>query len=181
MQTKEQIRQQQIAALQTLAQTPALKSAQEAKLLQLLMATEAFQTATIIGITLSQPIEMATNPVIDAIRFAGKQVVVPKTLPARQMAFYPLTATTDLATSSYGVLEPVITASSQAIIPDLMIVPGLAFSPEGWRVGFGGGYYDRYLVQHPMPTIALALKPQQRSADWAIDEFDVQLDQVLQV
>ena len=173
MRTKKQIRQQQIAALQTLAQTPALKHAQEAQLLELLMATEVFQKATIIGVTLSQPIE--------AIRLAGKEVVVPKTLPERQMAFYPLTATTELTTSSYGALEPVVTAGSQVLIPDLMIVPGLAFSPEGWRVGFGGGYYDRYLAKYPMPTVALALKPQQRSADWAIDEFDIQLDQVLQV
>lgn len=181
MRTKKQIRQQQIAALQTLAQTPALKHAQEAQLLELLMATEVFQKATIIGVTLSQPIEMATQPVIDAIRLAGKEVVVPKTFPERQMAFYPLTATTELTTSSYGALEPVVTAGSQVLIPDLMIVPGLAFSPEGWRVGFGGGYYDRYLAKYPMPTVALALKPQQRSADWAIDEFDIQLDQVLQV
>ncbi|KRM21173.1 5-formyltetrahydrofolate cyclo-ligase [Latilactobacillus graminis] len=180
MQTKKQIRQQQIEALQVLAQTPNIKQAQEAQLLALFVASEAFQTATVIGVTMSQVFEVDTQPLIEAMRLAKKQVVIPKTLPNRQMAFYPFTVATKLAMSFYGVLEPIVTEDSVAVVPDLMLVPGLAFSSDGWRVGFGGGYYDRYLMHHPMSTIALALKPQQRNTDWAIDEFDVPIDHIFQ-
>lgn len=177
MLTKKAQRQQRIQQLVELSQQPALKQAQEAMILKQLAASSAFQAATVIGITLSQSIEYQTQPVIELARQLGKTVVVPKTLPKRQMAFYELTPTTELIKSDFGVLEPVATVVR---VPDLMIVPGLAFTDDGWRLGFGGGYYDRYLAQNPMPTIALALKPQQKAAsDWTVDPFDIRINQVI--
>ena len=65
MQTKQQVRQQGLAALQRLAQQPANKQQQEAILLQKLIDSAAFQSATVIGMTLNQPIEVATQPIIE--------------------------------------------------------------------------------------------------------------------
>ncbi|AWZ41831.1 5-formyltetrahydrofolate cyclo-ligase [Latilactobacillus sakei] len=178
MQTKQQVRQQGLAALQRLAQQPANKQQQEAILLQKLIDSAAFQSATVIGMTLNQPIEVATQPIIEAAQAAGKRIVVPRTLPKRQMAFYELTPTTVLERSHFDVLEPQITG--EPIVPDLMIVPGVVFSLDGWRVGFGGGYYDRYLAAHHMNTVALALKPQQvKVPDWSVDQFDVKLKHII--
>nr|WP_010011048.1 5-formyltetrahydrofolate cyclo-ligase [Loigolactobacillus coryniformis] len=65
---------------------------------------------------------------------------------------------------------------------DLLIVPGLAFTGKGQRLGFGGGYYDRFLAQHPQTTLGLALSPQfYPVADWPVEPFDIRIDQVITV
>lgn len=175
--TKKICRQQQIDALLKLAQAPEQKAQQEMRILEQLLQLPTFKRASVLGITLSQEMEFKTQVVIAAAAKLNKTIVIPKTLPKRQMAFYQYDATTTLVKSHFGVWEPVPTTE---VIPDLMIVPGLAFTDEGHRLGFGGGYYDRYLSQHPMPTIALALKPQQKSKpDWTVAPFDIKIEQVI--
>lgn len=50
------------------------------------------------------------------------------------------------------------TSTGPVVVPQVVLVPGLAFDVEGRRLGWGGGYYDRYLVAHPpVVTVGLAL------------------------
>ena len=61
-----------------------------------------------------------------------------------------------------------------------MVVPGVAFTRDGRRLGFGGGYYDRYLANYRGKTISLALPTQVADAgEWAREEHDQPVDQVL--
>ncbi|GAK01784.1 5-formyltetrahydrofolate cyclo-ligase [Geomicrobium sp. JCM 19055] len=67
------------------------------------------------------------------------------------MDFYILSSFENLVTSSFGVLEPDATSAKQidkALI-DVVVVPGVAYDDKGFRVGYGGGYYDTFLEEYP--------------------------------
>ncbi|MDP4169765.1 MAG: 5-formyltetrahydrofolate cyclo-ligase, partial [Bacillota bacterium] len=115
--------------------------------------------AKIIGITISNPPEVDTYQIIRKAWEQGKQIVIPKCYRKdRNMSFRTLTSFEQLETVYSGLYEPIIdeTAEMPASQIDLQIVPGLAFDTAGFRLGFGGGYYDRYLKEFTGVTLSLA-------------------------
>jgi 5-formyltetrahydrofolate cyclo-ligase len=60
---------------------------------------------------------------------------------------------------------------------DLLIVPGLAFSKKGYRIGFGGGYYDRFLSAFDGKTVSLVFG-EQFNDQWTPDVFDIPIDKI---
>lgn len=99
-------------------------------------------------IFVSSPLECDTTRIIDDALRRGKRVAVPRcTDKAGSMAFYYIRSRSELSPGAYGLMEPDpgqcerVTDLSQG----LCIVPGLCFDYEGYRVGFGKGYYDRFL------------------------------------
>ena len=97
--------------------------------------------------------EVMTKYIIEAAWNDGKEVAVPKVV-GQYMVFYKLTDFAQLEKGYFGIPEPArgeIVQWEEA----LMIMPGVAFDRENHRVGYGGGFYDRYLAAHPHPTIAL--------------------------
>lgn len=123
------------------------------------IASNDFQSADTIGITISRYPEVDTRPLIEAAWEAGKQIAVPKCLHAtREMDFRLITTFDNLETVYVDLLEPIIdkTVSVGKNEIDLQIVPGVVFSEEGYRIGFGGGYYDRYLQGYKGETLSLA-------------------------
>lgn len=178
MDDKATVRLQTIQALQQLA--PADRQAAAQRLYHALFATPQWQAAQTVATTLSGPLELPTQPIIDRAQAEGKVVAVPQTLPKRQMAFRPLTAKTTLITTKFGLQEPQdgVILAPQAL--DLIVVPGLRFAPNGERLGFGGGYYDRYLPRTTGYKVALALPAQQvGQPTWPVESFDVLLDAVI--
>ncbi len=176
--SKKEMRQAYIARLQQLDLNTRLKEQQA--LAQRLYLTEAWRSANTVALTLSQSLEFDTAPLILHARHKGKTVVVPRTLPHRQMEFVTLTEETTFAESSFGVLEPTNGEVLTKDQLDLIVVPGVAFTASGKRLGFGGGYYDRYLADYAGQTIAVALTIQVAEEDeWAGEEHDVQLNQVV--
>lgn len=176
---KKTTRQLQLTKLKTI--NPLQKQQESHDIYQKLFNHVDFKMAKVIGITLSQAIEIDTTPIIEACFQQNKQVVIPKTLPQYEMAFYRYTNKTKLLKSRFGVFEPQVLQNEIGIIPDLMITPGLAFTSIGQRLGFGGGYYDRYLKKNPaIKTISLALTCQQLPVDsWPVETFDILIDNVL--
>ena len=114
------------------------------------------QEAKVIATYLSFPHECQTQELIEQALRDGKKVLIPKTYPKGRMDFVVYNPQ-QLVKTSFGLLEPqgdleVVDASQI----DLIHVPGLAFTTEGYRIGYGGGYYDRYLEHftgHSMSTI----------------------------
>ncbi len=84
-----------------------------------------------------------------------KKWAIPRILPKNQMAFHVYDPS-NLILHAYGMWEP---SPDCAIVPpseiDLALVPGLAFDAQGWRLGFGGGFYDRFLCDFEGVTLGI--------------------------
>ena len=115
-----------------------------------------YQEAEVIATYLSFSHEFQTQELIEQALKDGKKVLIPKTYPKGRMDFVVYDPQ-QLVKTSFGLLEPqgdleVVDASQI----DLIHVPGLAFTREGYRIGYGGGYYDRYLEHftgHTLSTV----------------------------
>ncbi|MDM5189977.1 5-formyltetrahydrofolate cyclo-ligase [Bacillus sp. DX4.1] len=115
--------------------------------------------AKTIGITLSMEHEVNTYEMIEKAWREGKKVVVPKcNRKTRTMTFYQITDFEQLETVYMNLREPIpsITEEVEAQEIDLLFVPGVAYTRRGDRIGYGGGYYDRYLVNYKGKTLSLA-------------------------
>ncbi|KHF41833.1 5-formyltetrahydrofolate cyclo-ligase [Halalkalibacter okhensis] len=124
-----------------------------------LISSSLWKRAEVLALTISRGKEVDTYFLIETAWKQGKKVVVPRTnFKNREMAFYELTSFDQLEDGPYNLKEPNLRRCS-AIDPkkiELVIVPGLAFDKNGSRLGFGGGFYDRFLPQTKAQRIALA-------------------------
>ena len=75
----------------------------------------------------------------------SQDILLPVTDKNNQMNFFPWRANDVLFINKYGILEP---AETQAKVPDVMLVPLLAFDKNKYRLGYGNGFYDRYLNKY---------------------------------
>lgn len=133
------------------------------KIASQLFQDEDWQKSTVIGITISKYPEVDTDRIIRKAWQEGKTVAVPKCYPKeKRMSFRSLSDFSQLESVFYGLLEPIEgktnLLNSEDI--DLIIVPGLGYTKEGYRIGFGGGYYDRYLKDYSGKTLSLAFQSQ---------------------
>jgi 5-formyltetrahydrofolate cyclo-ligase len=122
-----------------------------------------WQDAKTIGLTVSRQREINTQPIIETAWQEGKAVVVPKTDPkAKTMDFREIGSYDQLEAAYAGIQEPIVnvTRSVSPLEIDLLVVPGLLFDFNGYRIGFGGGFYDRYLTMYSNTTVSLAFEMQ---------------------
>ncbi|KRM71940.1 5-formyltetrahydrofolate cyclo-ligase [Lacticaseibacillus brantae] len=173
---KNDFRKAQIAQLNAHA---AQTQAAGADLLRQLLTLPVWQHANTIATTVSSPIEVPTEPLIKAAKAAGKTVYLPKTMPKRQLAFLPDDG--PRITSKFGIPEPAFDVTKQNQNVDLVIVPGVAFSLDcHYRLGFGAGYYDRFLAEYSGPTVSLVAPVQQfDTAQWPVEIFDWPVDTLI--
>ena len=139
-----------------------------------------YQEAKTIATYLSFPHEFQTQELIEQALKGGKKVLIPKTYPKGRMEFVVYNPQ-QLAKTSFGLLEP--QGDLEVVEPsqiDLIHVPGLAFTTEGYRIGYGGGYYDRYLEHfagHTMSTIYPCQVQEFNSEDHDIAVQEVLIDE----
>ena len=106
----------------------------------------------------SKDIEVDTLAIICAAWANGKRVAVPRCIKdTREMDFYYIESMDDLEEGSFGVLEPIEEKCEKVtdFSKGLCIVPGLSFDAEGYRLGYGKGYYDRFLSRFGGETVGL--------------------------
>ena len=136
-----------------------------------------YQEAKVIATYLSFPHEFQTQELIEQALKDGKKVLIPKTYPKGRMDFVVYNPQ-QLVKTSFGLLEPqgdleVVDASQI----DLIHVPGLAFTTEGYRIGYGGGYYDRYLKHFSGHTLSTVYPCQIQ--DFIPEKYDIPVEEVL--
>ena len=91
--------------------------------------------------------EIDTRPLLEALHVRGHRIALPVTPPRGQpLIFRPWSPGTEMAPGVFGTRHP---AAGEAVAPDWLIVPLLAFDRRGARLGYGGGYYDRTLAGLP--------------------------------
>lgn len=159
--TKAMLRKKMLVQLQQL--TTDEKIAIEKKLLNELIHSSIWEQAKTIGITISLPFEWNTTSIIEAAWKNNKSVCVPRCIvQTKQMEFFRITSFEQLIKGYANILEPdyeklELVKKSQI---DLMLVPGIVFDKEGYRIGFGGGYFDRYLASFNQATASLVSEQQ---------------------
>ncbi|MFS9293369.1 5-formyltetrahydrofolate cyclo-ligase [Streptococcus mitis] len=136
-----------------------------------------YQEAKTIATYLSFPHEFQTQELIEQALKDGKKVLIPKTYPKGRMDFVVYDPQ-QLVKTSFGLLEPqgdleVVDASQI----DLIHVPGLVFTTKGYRIGYGGGYYDRYLKHITGHTLSTIYPCQIQ--DFSPENHDIPVQEVL--
>lgn len=143
-----------------------------------LFACECYRRAETIYGYLSYNQEVRTVPILAQAILDGKQVALPKVC-GHNMRFYRMTDLSRVQKGYGGIPEP---CGDEPIASDpaaLVLMPGLAFDSFGHRVGYGGGFYDRFLAAEPMhPTVALCYAFQLLPT-LETEEFDIPVDFVL--
>ena len=176
---KKLLRNQVLDTLNNMSQTE--YSERSKKITDRVLASDEFLSAHTIGITISRYPEVDTRSLIEAAWKAGKRIAVPKCInPTREMDFRLITTYDNLETVYMDLLEPNIdqtTPISKNEI-DLQIVPGVVFSDEGYRIGFGGGYYDRYLSTNKGDALSLAFSSQ-TSHVVPVESHDVPVSKII--
>lgn len=114
--------------------------------------SQLYLRADLVLCYMSAKNEVPTDLIIEHAKKQGKVVAVPKVLGPHYMEFYDLDCH-GLIRSKYGIREPLVSDMDKAIEPSdykhaCIIVPGLAFTKKGQRIGYGGGYYDAYINRY---------------------------------
>lgn len=148
-QLRDQIRQRKRAMTETEI------TEKSAALAQKFLATPLYKQAKTLYGYLPYNQEVRTVPILEQALADGKQVAVPK-IYGDTMRFILLPDLSKVEKGYSGIPEPI---ADEPIANDetaLVLMPGLAFDPKGNRMGYGGGFYDKYLEAEPgHPTVAL--------------------------
>ena len=117
-------------------------------------------------------------PMLEQALRDGKKVAVPKVY-GEEMKFLYLDDLTQVEKGYAGIPEPI---ADEPVADDetaLVLMPGLAFDPQGHRIGYGGGFYDKFLAAEPNhPTLALCYEFQMLP-ELHTEEHDIPVDTVL--
>ena len=125
------------------------------KLRELFVSTAAYRNAKTIYGYLSFNQEVRTAPMLAQALRDGKQIAVPKVC-GDTLKFILMEDLYRVEQSSMGIPEPVVDTPVAEDETALVLMPGLAFTQNGDRLGYGGGFYDRFLTKEPNhPTLAL--------------------------
>ncbi len=120
--------------------------AASARIQDLVLASAAYRGARSIFLYLSLPGEPATDRILAQALADGKEVYVPKCVSRTEMLAVRIRDLSGLKPGAFGIPEPEdITETRTAEELDLILVPCLAASKDGRRLGHGAGYYDRFL------------------------------------
>lgn len=131
-----------------------LKNEADRKIREALFKSDVFRNSKTVFIYVNMDLEVNTVEIIRELIKSNKVVAVPKVIPINkkeiQMKALKIDSLLQLNESgAYGILEPSIDCEDISEEVDLIIIPGLAFDVKGNRLGYGGGFYDRFLSKYP--------------------------------
>ena len=142
------------------------------------LASDAYRQAKSIYGYLPYNQEVRTVAMLERALRDGKRVAVPKCY-GDEMRFIWMEDLTKVEKGYAGIPEPIADGPVADDQTALVLMPGLAFDPEGHRIGYGGGFYDKFLAQEPdHPTLALCYDFQMFDR-LETEEFDIPVGTVI--
>lgn len=153
----------------------------DASIRSALEAFPLFAEAPLVLTYVSRAGEVDTRDLIEALLARGRRVAVPRVdLEAHRMSFHEIFSLDELEPRTMRILEPAADAPALTdpaeLVGSICLVPGLVFDGAGHRVGYGGGYYDRFLAFYPGDKVGLARATQLSSNPLPTDPHDVPMD-----
>ena len=147
-------------------------------LCQKFLESDAYRRASTLYGYLPYNQEVRTWPFLERAIADGKRVAVPKVY-GDEMKFIYLEDLTQVEKGYSGIPEPIADGPVAEDKTALVLMPGLAFDPQGHRIGYGGGFYDKFLSREPEhPTLALCYEFQMVEK-LETEQFDIPVDEVI--
>ncbi|MGN0070407.1 MAG: 5-formyltetrahydrofolate cyclo-ligase [Atopobiaceae bacterium] len=143
-------------------------------------ALPEYEAADLVLAYVSFADEIDTHRIIEDALAEGKTVAVPKCMKGHTLSFYTISSLADLVPGVMGILEPV--PDKEHLVTPAMckgsvcLVPGLVFDGEGYRIGYGAGYYDRFLAFYMGEKLGLARSMQVSSNPLPRGAHDIHVD-----
>ena len=138
------------------ALAPEEKMARDEKIARHFLESSFYRQAEGILFYSAKTREVETAALIDRALSDGKRVALPRCLSEGEMAFFEIRSRAELEKGKFGLLEPPAGLEAVDLAEyDVCVLPGLAFDWAGRRLGYGRGYYDRYLRVYTGRTVAL--------------------------
>ena len=156
------------------------------KIREWIFANKRYKAAETVFVYASYKSEVETKEIIQSALRQGKRVAVPK-VHGTEMFFYEIQSWEELFPGYQGILEPQ-NEGREPIVPansDVMLIPGAVFDHKGGRIGYGGGYYDKYLSKileaygYSPYLLGLAFACQIHPKKLPVEEHDKKMDCIL--
>jgi len=144
---KQQLRRQMRAARKAIP--PQERARMDAALLQNILAHPPYAQADVLLLYVSAGGEADTRGLLESALACGRKVALPKCEGPGEMRFFLVNSMDELTSGAYGIPEPTGREMPVLTSRTFCLVPGVAFTSDGHRLGQGGGYYDRFLAQNP--------------------------------
>ena len=148
------------------------------KIQKKLKKIKEFRDAQKIGAYYPIGNEVQTNEIIQELLSSGKEVFLPKTVD-KEMEFRKIKDFASLEKGNFDIMEPKDSCEKDNEL-DILLVPTVGISVEGIRLGYGHGFYDKFLAQHKTVTVSLVMEKQivkkipsskhDVSIDWIVSE-----------
>lgn len=189
---------------QRLAVSAEARARSDAAICEKVCSTRAFAEAKLVFAYLSFGAEVETRGIIERAWAEGKVLALPRCVGPRQMRWFRVESFDELEKSPFGMLEPPLEGARELLVCDdgsgfgrdfdsgcagglegacaVAVVPGLAFDAAGFRLGYGGGYYDAFLAKFPGVSIGLCRRAQMLgslAAEGALEPHDRPVDFVI--
>jgi len=177
---KQRLREERLAAREALSEQE--RSVLDDRITQKLLATSEYVEATTVLTYVSVSSEVSTRMIIESALRDGKTVAVPRCLPGHCLEFVAIASLEQLVAAPFNLLEPA--KELPAVTEDqknnsICIVPALLVDIKGYRLGYGAGFYDRFLSTYPGKKICLAYQQNLSRTILPHTAFDVAVDVVI--
>ncbi|MBF0977280.1 MAG: 5-formyltetrahydrofolate cyclo-ligase [Atopobium sp.] len=177
---KQRLREERLAAREALSEQE--RSVLDDRITQKLLAASEYVEATTVLTYVSISSEVSTRMFIESALRDGKTVAVPRCLPGHCLEFVAITSLDQLIAAPFGLLEPpkeLPALTEEQMNASICIVPALLVDIKGYRLGYGAGFYDRFLSTYSGKKICLAYQQNLSKTMLPHTEFDVPVDMII--
>ena len=177
---KQRLREERLAARETLSEQE--RCVLDDCITQKLLASSEYSEATTVLTYVSVSSEVSTRMFIERALREGKTVAAPRCLPGHRLEFVAIASLEQLVAAPFNLLEPakeLPALTEDQTINSICIVPALLVDIKGYRLGYGAGFYDRFLSTFPGKKICLAYQQNLSRTMLPHTAFDVAVDLVI--